>query len=221
MALQAGKGVIVPTRNVMIGGAPAIAWYEYNPTSGELIGVGEDGNHSALAIYAGLGAVAILGLLVAEGPFGEFAGQETFAILQFAYRTELAALSQNLSGYSFSAAKRNLRRRIRRDVSDAIALVDESMNNFLFKAGFKKAITQSLRIFLNSLPTDPPVPSTLVVLPGPEIDLSFNAEELTPPVLAAPLVPSAARATCRRSRWRITSTPRGAAVRPAPSWWIR
>ena len=185
-ALQAGKGVIVPTRNVMIGGSPAVAWYEYEPTSGELIGVGEDGNHSALAVYAGLGVVSILGLIAAEGPLGELAGQETFAILQVAYRTELAALSKNLSGYSFSAAKRTLRQRIRRDVSDAIELVDESLNNPLFKAGFKKGITESLRIFLNSLPTDPPVPSTLVALPGPEIDLSFNDEEVTPAVLAAP-----------------------------------
>src|SRR5262249_47020770 len=93
-ALQAGKSVIVPAPRLTIGGSPAIAWYEYNPATGELIGVGEDGGHNAIAGYAAVGALLIVGLISAEGPLGELEGQETFAILNVAYRTELAAIGQ-------------------------------------------------------------------------------------------------------------------------------
>ncbi len=57
-AIMAGKSVVVPTRSVDLSGMKAIAWYEVNPTTGETIGVGEDGEHQFFensAIYGAIG----------------------------------------------------------------------------------------------------------------------------------------------------------------------
>lgn len=44
-ALMEGKSVLAPSQPVMIGGAPALAWWEIDPLTGETISVGENGLH--------------------------------------------------------------------------------------------------------------------------------------------------------------------------------
>ena len=63
--VASGLNVIVPSSTVMISGQPAIAWYTVNPTTGETIGVGENGSHAAVIDYAGaiVGVAFLIGLL--------------------------------------------------------------------------------------------------------------------------------------------------------------
>ncbi|WP_165224659.1 transglutaminase domain-containing protein [Aquisphaera insulae] len=45
-AAQAGKIVLVPVKAVTVGTVNTIAWFEYDPRTGETIGVSEDGGHA-------------------------------------------------------------------------------------------------------------------------------------------------------------------------------
>ncbi|MBL3528401.1 MAG: outer membrane beta-barrel protein [gamma proteobacterium endosymbiont of Lamellibrachia anaximandri] len=70
-ALRLNKTVNVPVRAVSVDGNPAIAWYEINNTTGELIGVSEDGRHG-IAEYVALLSVALqaTGILWLINAFG-------------------------------------------------------------------------------------------------------------------------------------------------------
>ncbi len=46
-AVDQGMEVIVPDADVTINGTPTTAWWQYDPTTGDLIGVTEDGGHQA------------------------------------------------------------------------------------------------------------------------------------------------------------------------------
>lgn len=47
-ALHAGKVVVVPSQIVSIGGTGQVAWYEIDATTGDTVGVLEDGSHGAI-----------------------------------------------------------------------------------------------------------------------------------------------------------------------------
>ncbi|MCB9134944.1 MAG: hypothetical protein H6636_05935 [Anaerolineales bacterium] len=47
-ALIAGKNVLIPSEPVDVDGVPTFAWWEFDPTTGETISVGDNGLHSAL-----------------------------------------------------------------------------------------------------------------------------------------------------------------------------
>jgi uncharacterized membrane protein len=48
LALADGKIILVPRQSVVVGSTQHIGWYESNPTTGETIGVMEDGGHQAI-----------------------------------------------------------------------------------------------------------------------------------------------------------------------------
>jgi uncharacterized membrane protein len=52
IALQQGKVVVTPASMVMVGSASTIAWYEIDPSSGESIGVTEDGGHQSIVDFS-------------------------------------------------------------------------------------------------------------------------------------------------------------------------
>jgi uncharacterized membrane protein len=85
-ALQAGRGIIIPSRDVMIGGKAINAWYEVNPQTGETTGVGEDGAHQALVDYAAINAISAQYLGASETSVaslsGAIAGNEVVATAQ-------------------------------------------------------------------------------------------------------------------------------------------
>ena len=49
---MAGEVVIVPSAMVTVNGTPTIAWFEYTPSSGQMIAVAEDGTHGVLDFTA-------------------------------------------------------------------------------------------------------------------------------------------------------------------------
>lgn len=70
-ALRFNKTVNVPVRAVSVNGNPAIAWYEINNTTGELIGVSEDGGHGISEyVYLLTVAVRVTGILLLINAFG-------------------------------------------------------------------------------------------------------------------------------------------------------
>jgi uncharacterized membrane protein len=61
LALTQGKSIVVPTQSVLLGGVRTVAWFEVDPTTGESIGVTEDGGHQGIIEYAAtLGIVAFV-----------------------------------------------------------------------------------------------------------------------------------------------------------------
>jgi uncharacterized membrane protein len=47
-AVQNGLTVIVPTQALTVNGTPTTAWYEFNPTTGEIVAVGQHGEHQGI-----------------------------------------------------------------------------------------------------------------------------------------------------------------------------
>jgi uncharacterized membrane protein len=77
-ALQSGKLVFVPSREVTINGTTTIGWYELNPVTGETIGVLEDGGHEGIAGFgARFAQVAIF--------FSKIKSEETAAAFGVAF----------------------------------------------------------------------------------------------------------------------------------------
>ena len=44
--------MIVPSQSVLVNGAATVAWYEIDPTTGQTIGVTQDGGNQGLVEYA-------------------------------------------------------------------------------------------------------------------------------------------------------------------------
>ncbi len=67
-AIGDGLDVIVPSREVAIDGASAIAWYQLNPATGELVGVTESGDHGVIGSFVtGLVSFALTAAALAVG----------------------------------------------------------------------------------------------------------------------------------------------------------
>ncbi|HEV3340534.1 MAG TPA: transglutaminase domain-containing protein, partial [Pirellulales bacterium] len=66
LAIHDGKAVVVPTKSVTVSGVSTIGWYEIDPSTGDTVGVIQDGTHcDQFLFYAVLGtltALLILGL---------------------------------------------------------------------------------------------------------------------------------------------------------------
>jgi uncharacterized membrane protein len=62
-AIQQGQLVLVPSNAVSLGDVATIAWYEINPTTGDTVGVTEDGGHQAILAYALILGPVAAGLL--------------------------------------------------------------------------------------------------------------------------------------------------------------
>ncbi len=50
--VDVGQFVIVPSQSVLVNGAATVAWYEIDPTTGQTIGVTQDGGNQGLVEYA-------------------------------------------------------------------------------------------------------------------------------------------------------------------------
>src|SRR5205823_854508 len=75
-AAQQGLQVTVPSQMVLLNGAPTIAWYEQNPSTGEIVGVTEDGGHQAIQEWQ----VVLAAVALAAGILYAFRGQVLGAI---------------------------------------------------------------------------------------------------------------------------------------------
>jgi hypothetical protein len=64
MAAKQGYGVLVPKQMVTMNGAPAIAWWQVDPKTGETIGVGEDGTHQVIVILAVAIPIVVIALSI-------------------------------------------------------------------------------------------------------------------------------------------------------------
>jgi len=51
-SLQAGREVIVPSKPVMLAGRPRLGWWDRDPATGRVVGVMDDGMHSAMVEYS-------------------------------------------------------------------------------------------------------------------------------------------------------------------------
>lgn len=60
--VQAGQIIVVPERMVKVAGAMHVGWWQIDPKTGELVGVGEDGTHQSLTELIKLLKVLVLGL---------------------------------------------------------------------------------------------------------------------------------------------------------------
>ncbi len=60
-ALRTGKLVNLPAAPVTVAGRPAIAWYEVDAATGEMVGVAEDGGHQSMLEFALISALVGVG----------------------------------------------------------------------------------------------------------------------------------------------------------------
>jgi transglutaminase-like putative cysteine protease len=166
-ALQAGKQVLVPAKAPTIDGAPAIAWYEVDPTTGETIGVGEDGTHQDLITYGIIGAIAAVVLALLPGPLGSIAADLKFDSLIPKYQAYLdAALNQTRGSYSgaYKDAKHIALAEFVQDVNAAIADAQNMKGLPAYKAAYIATLKDDLYNFVLAQ-TDPPAQTSLLVPP--------------------------------------------------------
>ncbi len=85
-ALEAGMDVIVPAQDVTIGTQTTCAWFQLNPTTGEVIGVGEDGAHQSIAELSANLSITIQQQVI-KGAATKLAAQAIFSELKNDYNT--------------------------------------------------------------------------------------------------------------------------------------
>ena len=66
-----GMDVLVPSSSVTVNGVPTAGWYETDPTSGETVGVMEDGGHEGIGQFVAILAVAGFATVVLTGCGGD------------------------------------------------------------------------------------------------------------------------------------------------------
>lgn len=91
--LQQGKYVLVPAEMVTLGTQTTIAWYEFDPQTGDFIGVLEDGSHGVLVEYLG----NIIGTIRKKEGLGKWSKINVF-ILGFYWGIITKAISKNVKG---------------------------------------------------------------------------------------------------------------------------
>jgi uncharacterized membrane protein len=189
LALQAGLTVVVPSSEVTIGGKQTVAWWQINPQTGELTGVGEDGSHQALVEYgpafAGAAVLTLGGIFVA----GYIGGILDFNVnLKPKYYADYNAafgVNTRTKGFTDNVAHDPKRpeqlKRIALDqfATQVTAEVDKLSMGGLLQKGEAAAIEAQYAGFLreiNSQPGDPPVPTSLIAAlpPLPSEDAQQN-----------------------------------------------
>ncbi len=166
-ALQQGDQVIVPASSPTIDGVATDAWYQVNPTTGELIGVGADGAHQGLVQYAALGVVAVLSVVLAAGPLGSLAADLVLNSEFEKYRAglpqvEIPEFGGQQAQIDYQNAKSKLKQQILDDMTAAITRA-QSISLPIFKEAYITELNTdllSLKVFLSR--NDPPLPPTLL-----------------------------------------------------------
>lgn len=165
--LMAGRFVFVPRSAVQIDGKTTVGWYDYNPETGEVIGVMQDGNHGV----ADDGPSRLISYqaqleLRRDAAFlnGILAGQIVIfsvkiAVLVAKYRYGLREPSTLLQLAAFSPVVFQIIDKAKADLAAAVLPVSEFDR---FKAGFEVAIAAGLNVFK----ADPPVPTDSYLDPG-------------------------------------------------------
>ncbi len=74
-AVEQGNDVIVPNQNVTIDGAQAVGWFQINPTTGETVGVTEDGGHQGLFEWVAQKVIEGIIKKIVSPALGTLAGQ--------------------------------------------------------------------------------------------------------------------------------------------------
>jgi len=163
-ALQAGLLVIVPTQDVMIGGAPTNAWYQINLQTGDTIGVGEDGAHQSLIDFAFAGAPP--GVAASAGNAqkdlldrinGTVKATEIFTFLVSKF-----SVPQNKKGIQRNFAKARVIATVEKEVQEFEAISREFKESEAFLTAFTNTLNalfaQWAKLFLDN---DPPVLTSL------------------------------------------------------------
>jgi uncharacterized membrane protein len=83
--------VFVPSQSVVVNGSPTTAWYEVNTSTGETVGVTEDGGHQSTLEYVAAIAFTVLLLKIAQVGFAyllpELAAHLEAALLRLQYES--------------------------------------------------------------------------------------------------------------------------------------
>jgi uncharacterized repeat protein (TIGR01451 family) len=198
-ALLAGQQVVVPGQEVTINGQPQIAWLQTNLTTGETTGVGADGSHQAIALFAagfvgGVISSAIAYKLLYDIAYQIGATQATiiFNNLEIVTVLNFYNAHPNQKGHPFhdlgftwpgrskGDTKRAARMALENEVQQVKLLVAEDIpfNNPLLHAaalGFYHQIDQLLASFEAKYLTDPPLAPVLTEAPVSNLNVDATA----------------------------------------------
>jgi uncharacterized membrane protein len=182
-AVGQGLMVFVPSQSITVNGQATVAWYEVNPSTGETVGVTEDGGHQSTTEKVAAVVLVLFVLKVASVIFTliapEVSAHIEAAILQFKYAswevhaTKFTGSFPYIEIYQNQTVLINAQNQIKKDKQNAI-------NDFAAWAGYLATVANALganvtfidieNTFSNTLkkdlrdivPNDPPIGSMLV-----------------------------------------------------------
>jgi hypothetical protein len=161
-AVNLGKIVLVPSRSVTIDGVQTVGWFETDPTTGDTIGVTEDGGHQGITQFtAVLGLAALLTASILTGCGQDVKHSEAY---EMGYTTGKLAGSTAPGKYDYThpgnigmLADEATRRKIYdKLIADEKPEFDKLGPNSDFESGFKAGAKAGLE-----LPKDPPLGTML------------------------------------------------------------
>ena len=184
-ALQQGLVIIIPSKDVVIGGQSTVAWFQLDPVTGAIVGVGEDGSHQELAQYGFTEAVTggLLDNPAIQRAMGALAALDTFTQLKGAYNINLfAARVENLAvigGPSERSLKLQELKTLKKDADDAVTEEHELIGELAGLETFDKVYGQVLQALvfgfsLKAFFSDPPVAPVLSAAPSPFFDFALG-----------------------------------------------
>ena len=163
-ALEAGRSVVVPAKEVNIDGSARVAWYELNTQTGEAVGVGEDGAHFGLqefAAVAGILATLISAPAILEG-WGRIDAHTAFGLMV----PNIYPVLSWAHGLTVEQSKKNAIKQVEREVAKA-ELISQSWG-LIFGRAYRAQLEEDLTTYKTNLDRtlDPPIQPTLSSLPG-------------------------------------------------------
>ncbi|HWB12842.1 MAG TPA: DUF4214 domain-containing protein [Pirellulales bacterium] len=190
-AIADGDLVVVPTREVALNGEETIAWLEVNPTTGETIGVSENGLHNGFvelgAVTLTVGTLVTIGYIVASlnaytyfKNDGQLIGDLYVACHQAAIASK-SAKAQRQCQEAFKHAK-DKAKAFAEEVDHILKFVNKDLQDPA-ETGLKDGIHNALSHANLAGPKDPPLPTALVG------DIAGGTGELDSPTTNAAQLP--------------------------------
>jgi uncharacterized membrane protein len=190
-ALQQGLSVMVPASDVTIGGQTTCAWFEVNTTTGEVIGVGEDGAHQATQEF---GFILNTSTLASASPaqqsaFGRIAAKATISFLLQGAVLHKALFSASLGPAYFLADGVTYNNAPIKTLNATLMRANQAIGKeYKSFTSFVTAYQSVINNFIAKNTFDPPVPPT--VGGDPAVSVAVEANEVSVP--AGSLPPAAA-----------------------------